>query len=80
MAKKIVIYSFEKGYKMIPTGKAREFREEIINIIGAKNIQAFYNRLKGWKNIPLPIYYEINKLFAKYGIKDIEAIWEITEE
>lgn len=78
MAKKKYNYSFKNGWNLIPIGKAEDFKNKAMEILGLKNVQSLYKAAKENQSLSIVEYIELNKLFNENGITDMDAIWEIT--
>ena len=64
-------FSFNKGWSQVKNGDIRECRKELMDAVGVTTRAAFLQRLKG--NV-IPNVLEarnVEKVFAKYGIKEV---------
>ena len=66
-------YSFEKGYKMVPLGKADEVKAEIMKVFGITSKPAWFRRLRGQVQPRVGEAAQVEEVFKKYNIspKDI---------
>ena len=68
-------YFFDAGYGLVPTGKTKEVREQLICLFGASRPSTFYEALsRGVRDIKLPLYEEITSVLVKAGVPE-RKIW-----
>lgn len=64
-------YSFQKGFKQIPIGKAAEVKGELMEALSVKSRPAWRARLTGKVEPKVSEARKIEKIFAHHGVKEI---------
>lgn len=64
-------FSFLKGYNQVPVKHAKEVKKSIMDALGIKNRVAWYQRLYGNVEPRVSEAAAIEKIFEKYGIKEV---------
>lgn len=64
-------YGFEKGFGQLKVGDAAKVKAEIMEALGITSRPAWGRRLKGEQEPKISEYQKIEKIFRKYGVKNI---------
>ena len=63
--------SFKKGYEQVQIKDLQDVRSEIMHALGITTLQAFRNRMNGEVEPKVSEVQEIERVFNKYGKKEI---------
>lgn len=64
-------FAFKKGWGQVTLSAAKACRKDLMDSLGVTTRVAFLNRMKGEVEPKISEVRAIEKVFAKYGIKDV---------